>query len=257
MASQNYVLGRGKLYFSTFVPGTLTPAGYNYIGNCPSISVNVTSETLDHMSSTGGVREIDDSATVSTNRSGTFTTDDVDADNLALFFFGTKNAVSQSSGSVTGEAISSAQKGLFYQLGATSANPTGVRNVTSVTVTGTGGTPTYAAGTDYTVDLTLGLIQIVSAGAIANGTNLLVNYTRTAVSREQVVSGNRPIQGALKFIADNPKGTNRDFFMPYVELSPNGDFAIITDTDWQNLPFNIKILKPPTAAALYIDGRAA
>ena len=257
MASSNYVLGRGRLFFSTFATGTLTPVGEMFIGNCPSININITSETLDHMSSTGGVREIDDSATVSTTRNGTFTTDDVDAENLALFFFGTVGTVSSTSGSVTGEALGPVLKNRFYQLGATAQNPTGVRNVSAVTLTGVGGTPTFVNGTDYRVDLALGRIEIIPAGAIANNTAVLANYTRSVNSREQVISGNRPITGALRFIADNPKGANRDFYMPYVELSPNGDFAVITDTDWQQLPFNIKILKPPTAAALYIDGRAA
>lgn len=257
MASSNYVLGRGRLFFSTFAPGTLTPTGEMFIGNCPTISVSIQSETLDHMSSLGGVREIDDSATVSTTRSGTFTTDDVDAENLALFFFGSVGSVSQASGTVTGEAINGVTKGRFYQLGTTTANPTGVRNISALTVTGPGGTPTYVLNTDYRADLALGRIEIIPAGAINNAANLLVNYTRSVNTREQVITGNRPITGALRFIADNPKGVNRDFYMPYVELSPNGDFNIITDSDWQQLPFNIKILKPPTAAALYIDGRAA
>ena len=256
MASQNYVLGRGRLFFAQFATGTLTPGGEYFIGNCPSFGVTINSETIDHMSSISGVREIDDSATVSTQRNGSFTTDDVDGDSLALFFFGAKSTLTQSAGSATNETVGPVDKDRFYQLGETPQNPTGVRGITALTITGSTGTPTYVAGTDYVADLTLGRIQILTTGAIPNGTSLRANYTRVANTREQVISGNRPITGALRYIADNPRGANRDMYMPYVELSPNGDFTIITDSDWQNLPFNIKILKPPTAQALYIDGRA-
>jgi hypothetical protein len=33
----NQTLGRGKVNFSLFKPGTQTPAGFRYIGNTPSL----------------------------------------------------------------------------------------------------------------------------------------------------------------------------------------------------------------------------
>ena len=41
--------------------------------------------------------------------------------------------------------------------------------------------------------------------------------------------------------------------MPLVELSPNGDFDLKGDT-WRQIPFNLKVLKRGSLAALYIDG---
>ena len=57
-------------------------------------------------------------------------------------------------------------------------------------------------------------------------------------------------------IAYNPQGKNYDWFMPYVKLSPNGDFALKGD-EWQQIPFSVEILKKSGYEALYIDGRPA
>ena len=43
--------------------------------------------------------------------------------------------------------------------------------------------------------------------------------------------------------------------MPYVKISPNGDYALKGD-EWQQIPFNIEILKKTGFEALYSDGRA-
>jgi len=43
--------------------------------------------------------------------------------------------------------------------------------------------------------------------------------------------------------------------MPYVKLMPNGDFALKGD-EWQQLSFNIEVLKKGTLEAVYMDGRA-
>jgi hypothetical protein len=256
--ADNYVLGRGRLYFAPFQPGTQTPSHFRYIGNTPELNISVSSDVLAHYSSESGVREKNDSVTTQTDRTGSFMTDNIDAENLALFFFGSVSAVTQASGSVTNENVGPAGgviKGGFYQLGASPANPTGVRSISALSVTGTGGTPTYAAGTDYVANLVTGMIEIPPTSSIANNTVVLANYTRGAGSREQVLSGNVSIEGSLKYVADNPKGVNRDVTIPWARITANGDYAIKAESDWQNLPFNIDIMSLSSGAALYIDGR--
>lgn len=256
--ADNYVLGRGRLYFAPFQTGTQTPSHLRYIGNTSEINISISSDILAHYSSESGVREKNDSVTVQTERTGSFVTDNVDADNLALFFFGSVGAVAQTAGPVTNEQVGPVAgviKGGFYQLGYSATNQTGVRNITTVSITGNGGTPTYVAGTDYVVDLATGMLEILPNSSIPNNTPLRANYTRVVGTREQVLSGNTSIEGALKFVADNPKGTNRDMYIPWARITANGDFAIKAESDWQNLPFNIDIMTPTGVAALIIDGR--
>jgi hypothetical protein len=45
-----------------------------------------------------------------------------------------------------------------------------------------------------------------------------------------------------------------DYLMPYVRLSPNGDFALKSD-EWQQLSLNVEILKLADYERIYVDGR--
>lgn len=250
--NQNYSLGRGKLYFSRFIPGTQNPAGFDYIGNTPELSFTIESENLDHFSSDAGVREKDASVPLSTNRTGAFTTDAINPENVSYFFFGSKSLVTVVGGLVTDEPINDIVEGRYYQLGATTANPTGNRPITGVSVELAPATAVAASG-NWEVDLTTGLLHILKpAAALADGDDILVTYTTTAGTRERVLSGTTPIEGALKYIADNPEGHDFHYDFPWVKITPNGDYNLKGE-EWQTIPFNLEILKRSAAEAIYMD----
>lgn len=263
--SNNYTLGRGKLYFAPFAPGTQTPQGERYIGNTPEISIAIEEEKLDHYNSDSGVREKDDSISLQVNRTGSFNTDHISAENLALFFFGSVSALAVTGATVTDEEIASVSQGLYYQLGASDANPSGAReldlhstgpDVNILVEEDIGVDPeTYVEGTDYEIDMELGRLYIIPGGNIADGTSLLVSYKTKTTTRERIISGNTAIEGQLRYVADNPKGTNRDMLLPWATISPNGDYALKGD-EWQVIPFTLEILKKTGLEAVYIDGRA-
>src|SRR5688572_8082154 len=95
MANKKYTLGRGRLYFDAFLPNTKTKTGERYIGNTPSLSLTIESESLDHFDSDGGVRTKDDSVLLQLNRTGAFVTDNIDPENVALFLLGSATALVQ------------------------------------------------------------------------------------------------------------------------------------------------------------------
>lgn len=253
---QSYTLGKGKIYFQ--------PSGEDgerYLGNTPGLTLSITSEKLEHFSSETGISEKDDSTLVKVARASQLVCDDISEDNLALFVIGTADDVAQTGTAVTDEAFTVKQD-RFYQLGVAAAFVTGKQGISLVTVTGSGGTPTYDVNDDYEVDATLGRIYIVPGGAIADDTDILVDYTYATNSRRQIATGTSSgTVGALRYIADNPKGTNRDYFMPQVEMSPSGDFALKSDPEspaYVTLTFDVDIqTRDTTTAQLYIDGRAA
>ena len=252
--SNNYTLGRGELHFAQYVTGTTTPKGERYLGNSPEFNLSIENENLDHFNSDRGVREKDDSITLQSNRTGSFTTDNVSPENLALFFFGSKSIFTAAGGAITGEAIDGVEHGLGYQLGASAGNPTGARNISAVTIN-KGATP-LVLGTDYTVDLELGRIVILEGSVtVVDGDDLTANYTVAASQRERVVSGSQAIEGQLRYISYNAAGEQRDFLMPRVKITPNGDFALKGD-EWQVIPFTIEVLKKTGLEAIYADGRA-
>ena len=256
MASANYTLGRGKIYFDRFTDGTTTKTGERYFGNTTEFNINVTSETLDHFDADQGLRVKDQSVLLEVSRAGSIVSDEISVDNLSLFFLASGGTVTEAGGTITDEQIT-VQPGLFYQVGLDASNPSGVRNISSVVV-GDDATPTttYVEGTDYNIDLALGRVEIIDGGAIVADQTIFIDYTLDASSREQIVTADVTIEGAMRFVSFNAQGTKRDYYFPYVKMSPSGDFAL-KGQEWLQLGFDLEVLKlSDTVEAIYIDGRA-
>ncbi|WP_242137019.1 hypothetical protein [Sphingomonas sp. TREG-RG-20F-R18-01] len=249
----NQTLGRGRVNFSLFKPGTYVPAGFRYTGNTPSFNLSIASTNLDHYSSDAGIREKDKSIVVETNRSGKIDMDDIQTDNLAYFFFGSKAVVSQVAATAINETFPSVIPGLKYLLGMSDAQPGGAKAVTNVVVKV--GAATKVAGIDYLVDLDRALVMPIEGGTIVAGTDMVVTYDKQAKSYDQIISGSTPISGAIFYESTNPEGAKVDFLLPYVKLTPNGDFALKADNAWQSLPFNVEVLKAPNREAIYANGQ--
>lgn len=247
-------LGKGILYFAQYAPGTETPRGERDLGNAPEFNLTIEEEKLDHYSSRGGVRQKDDSISLETTRSGTITVDNIDAKNLALFFFGSAEILARSAATGATETFAAVEADLWYQLGTSPANPAGQRQVTNVVVTGVPSTPIYDLGTDYELDAVRGRIRILTGSDIVTAGTFKVTYDVAAHNVSRIVTGDNAIQGALRFIAHNPKGADIDYFMPKVSISPNGDFGLISD-EWMTIPFNLEVLKKTGLEAIYMNGQ--
>lgn len=239
--TNDYTLGKGKFYFREFERGTQTPkpGGFRRLGNVPEANVSQSSEKLDHTSSEGGINVKDASVTTAQDNAIAFTTDNVSLDNLAMWFNSEVSEIVEAGGAIADEPITAVVPGTHYQLGENSTTPQGARNVTAVTAEK--GVTVLVLGTDYLLDAATGLIEFIEGGEVADGDDVTVSYTVPAGTRRVVLGGNDTIEGQLKFIADNPKGTNKDTFWPYVQVSADGDYALI-GTDWQTVGFTVDVL---------------
>lgn len=264
----NYTLGRGEVFFARFIDDDKTPGGERYVGNTPELSLTIEQEVLDHFSSDHGIREKDESIALQVNRTGTMSTDNVNTENVALFFFGSAATVVEAGGVITDELVPDVQQGLHYQLGVSANRPAGAKGlagqtddsnsegVDPIVVAATSNSADYVEGTDYTVDYELGRLFIIEGGGIVNGTDLHVTYVIKASTYSRVISGSQPVEGAMRFIAFNPTGDDIDYYFPWVKVSPNGDYALKSD-EWQTIPYNIEVLKRSDREAIYADGRPA
>ena len=89
MRNPNYVVGRGRLFFNQFAVGTKTlSGGSRYLGNSPELSLSQDEEKLDHYNSDSGLKVKDASVSLQNDQSGSFSLDDISAENLALWFRG-------------------------------------------------------------------------------------------------------------------------------------------------------------------------
>ena len=142
--------------------------------------------------------------------------------------------------------------------------------VTDGTVTWTCiGILTPVLSTDYTVDATMGRVYVLPSTASTPAGTARVHpsysmpwsfgYTKSAVSREQMLSsGKADVYGALRFIAANAKGANRDVYGVNVLLSPSGDIVFKEDSPkYADLSFDLTFnVGANGESALIIDGQA-
>lgn len=258
-SSSNKVLGAGRIFLDVLGADGVTYDGERYLGDTPGFTVSIATDKVEDYTSDGALAEKDVNVTTKVTRTGKITCKNVDAANLALFVMGSAGSKTQAATPVADEAINGVKKGRFYQLGVTAGNPTGVRNVSVTAVTGPGGTPVYVAGTDYDADPVAARIYIKPGGGIADASNLLVDYTPVAGTREQISTDSTGARfGRLRFIADNTVGVNRDLFGPRVQISPSGDLPFKSRDAIMQMEFDVEFLAPTDgSAALYLDGRPA
>jgi hypothetical protein len=253
-----YTIGRGELNFAqSTVAGAapLAAAMFRYLGNSPDTSFSSSPTKLDHYDADHGLKVKDDSVTLQFDRTGKFTLDSMDVANVAMQFLAHASVYSQAAATAVDEPVT-ASPGMGFQLG-TSINPMGLKNVSNVTAANTA-TPatTYAAGTDFVVDPVSGWVKIPDGSVIAANTGVTFTFDAAAGTRDQVISASDvTLEGALRWRSYTIKGAKYDYFMPYVNIVPDGDFVLKGDT-WQQMSFTFDILDPSDGRAmLYIDGQ--
>jgi hypothetical protein len=242
MSTRDYVIGRGKLYFDKFIPGTTIPTGERYLGNSPSVNVTSTYQDLPHYTSDYAVREMDDNFTLQTDRGGTFTLDNASIENVGLMFGSDATPDSATAATAATSTLTDVKLGYYYQIGTSEDAPDGVGSISNVAVTQ--GVAPVTETENYTVDLDNGRLYVLDDAAdITEGDDLTVTYDTVAGDSVVVIEEGEQVEGSLRFIADNPKGENKNYFWPYVRIQPTGDFALKGE-QWQMMTFNFAVLTP-------------
>lgn len=247
---QDYNLGRGIIYASELDSTTGLPVGYRDLGNCPSFALSVDVEELIHRSSRAGLSSVDKRLVLSQTINFNFVLEELSGENMGLFFSG--ETVEATNPAVLGiaeyEAAPLAIKGRWYPIyeqtgGIRAMNLTEQGDV--VVKNDAGGTPTTLVhGTDYTVDLVMGMVFLLSSGSSTESETLDITLTADAApvanvsqTRGATRSG---VDSALKFIGENPADADQRFEVELhsVQMSADGDFSLISESDLTQLPIS-------------------
>ena len=272
-ASENgkkYVLGKGRLYLALFGAGTKTSTGERYLGNSPELSTTQAAETLDHIDADQGLNVKDESITISNDLTGAFALDSIDTQNVALWFGGDVEKMTVASAAAIIEPDATMKRGQWLQLGASPDLPQGTRSVDNVLISTVtpGATPSdpvvvtpltsQQVAANFEIDLEAGRIYLEPAAPDVTDTTVLrVTYDQEAITNEIVIGKGQEIRGALRFLARNPKGENKDYYWPYVKITSNGDYALKGDT-WQQMSFSFEVLKlNDSTERVYVTNRPA
>jgi len=173
-------LGSGRVYVNRKVGSVYQ--GFVPIGNATKFEIKENSEKKERISK--------DKANYGSALNTVFikkpaeiniTLDDLDKDNLALVFLGNTSAVSVAGSTVIDEAATGYKDKIFQ---------TAKRKISSVVLTDAAGTTTYVLNTDYAItDAELGLIKVLTAGAITDGQALKIDYTYGGKTSNKVAGG--------------------------------------------------------------------
>lgn len=259
-AIPNLTIPAGKIYWDPRDPATGLLTGEMYMGNTPGATFSAKTESVEVYSADDAVSEKVADLPISVSREFKFKANDLTDDNLAIFIVADKTTVAQTGASVTAESLGPVKQGRWYQLG-TSANETGRRGISAVTVKV--GAATMDITDDYLLDLVNARVFIVVGGAINDGDEPAVDYTYATNSRVQLrATANNSVQfGALRFIANNTVGPNRNIYFPSVALRADGDVQIKRegkDGKVSELGYMVAISSPADGSPqMYVDGVAA
>lgn len=248
----NLHLGAGKVYFDPFnSDGDAT--GEIYLGDSPGFTVGVTSQSTDVFDSDAASESLIQRIERQVEGAATVTVQNIDADTLRLFIAGEEADITQSATAVVDEEHNDVLQGRWYQLGATAANPHGVLKVSAVAVTDSTGTTTYSASNDYTLDADHGRILIKAGGAIANDTDLLVDYTPEARTIRRSRSQTKTYtEGLVRYVEENAEGVDRIWVMPNAELAASGEAALKSRETPTQLTFAVRAKATTTQRPIYL-----
>lgn len=243
--TNDYNLGRGIVYFAALTNGI--PGPYRDLGNAPEFSISVEVEKLEHQSSRAGLRIVDKEVVISQKMGLSLTIDELNFENLALFFSGSRTAgitnPANAAAQAQAEMIASVVLGQWYDI----LDPDGSGDYSSKRAYGfvsghaltfkngtAPGTTVLVAGTDYEVDLDLGRVRFLpTAVNITAGEPVDVQWSSNAAGPVDEVKAltSSATTGALKFVSINPAAGDHktEYQFHQVALSAEGDFSLIGD----------------------------
>lgn len=178
MAARGF-LGAGDLYIDRYSGGSLT--GVEGPFECRKFEIKPNVE-LKELTSKGKTTygQVIETAAIPQPFDLTIDLGEVNKAGLALALFGTIEALTQSSGTVTNEAVT-ADHDKWITLSKV--------RVSSVVVTNTGGGTTYVNGTDYLANLEMGWVKVLSTGAITDNQALHIDFAYAAISGDKILGG--------------------------------------------------------------------
>jgi hypothetical protein len=234
------VLSRGELYFSRFIDDTFVGEGELYLGNTPGFSLSRTVETVERMHSLKGQLVPGESIVTREVHTADITTDNINPENIALWFGSDVDRSGQAPEGMVSESIT-AKRGRYYQLGL-SKNPIGVRYVEPSIKFWIGGTEIPVAG-NLLLDRIEGRFFVLEdAENVTDGTALTVTFEWRRSFSIQVAPEPKQIRGSLRFVPKNAFGPGSLLYFPYVTITAKGEIDFKA-SEWMEFDFAVEIKK--------------
>jgi len=176
-----YFAGQGKVFVAAR-SATGTPDGLLFLGDLGEVKLTPSVERSEMVENVSGGHAIGVSFLKKVSYNLSMTMRSIKAAHLAQLLQGT--ATAQAAGSVVDEAHT-VRLGKFSRMSKV--------GISTVVVTGTGGTPTYVANTDYKVHAEGGMIEWLSGGTVTEGLAVLIDFAYVAQNWVNTNPNNTPL----------------------------------------------------------------
>lgn len=191
------LLASGDLYFSVLDETTGEGEGFIPFGNATKFEIQVSTNKKERVSKArSNYSSTLDTVYVKKPATLKIVADDLDADNLALAFLGSKVDELVVAGAVAAEPVVAKVIGKSISVSKDA--------ISNVVVTNVGAVTTYVLGVDYSINAELGFITPIVGGAIVAGSTIEVTFDYQAVSQSIVQGGTEnSITVALRLVGEN------------------------------------------------------
>ncbi|TIV99830.1 MAG: hypothetical protein E5V77_10185, partial [Mesorhizobium sp.] len=114
--SRNLTVPRGKAFFAKYLEGTQTPGALREFGNCPELTLTRNAETLQHYSSQGDLKTLDEEIPIDGTLNGTLSTDDMRPENVSYWWMGDVATITAVAATAQSETFLLVKAGDVFQL---------------------------------------------------------------------------------------------------------------------------------------------
>lgn len=195
MTAARGFLGAGDVFISRFDPTSNTFLDYEGPIECSKFEIKPNSDLKEQTSrGKSTYAQVIESVPIPKPSEFSIEFTEVNRQTLETALFGTSAAVNTGSGTITDESVV-VKAGKWMQLSKGNLASAGLL------VKNTAGSTTYALGTDYEVNYRLGMIRIITGGAITDGVTVKVTASYNAVTGT-LISGSKQSQVRAKFKLD-------------------------------------------------------
>jgi len=214
----------------------------------PAISAEI--ERLAHYSTRRGIRAKDREEISGRSARLSFTIDEINKSNLQ-FVFGSKDAAATDSVDVKeGRIWTNPGSGQTITLG-----DTAIKNVVVTSVSEEGSETTYVVTTDYTVNLTTGVLTIAAnPGALYDASavpEIHVAYEKACTSKSFAAFTGDEIKGEMYFQNLTPGGPKWVVVATNCTVKNNGDIQIGDGASWTQMGITVEMLEDPQTGKLF------
>jgi hypothetical protein len=194
MAARGF-LGAGDVYIERYIAGVSQGLAGPYYANKFEIKPNIEKKELTSKGR-NDYGQVLESVSVQQPADFTLELNEVNTESLTIALLGTAAASSQTSGTLVEQAVT-IKKDRWVSVTKESLND-------DIEVTHTSGSPTYIEGTDYVLNLPLGLIKVLSGSAIVDAASVKVSGSYEAIASIKISGAtNTDIRAKIIFDGKN------------------------------------------------------